>query len=93
MLSLLHRVAYATSISIVVSDPRLPDNPIVFHNPAFEKISGYAAHEITGRNCRFLQGVDTDPEAVATIRRAIADETPCRVVLRNYRKYGTAFLN
>ena len=85
-LLLLHRVVNTASISFVVSDPRLPDNPIVFHNPAFEYLTGYDSGEIDGRNCRFPQGADTDPEAVAELRRAIAEERPCRMVLLNYRK-------
>jgi len=93
MLLLLNRVIAAAVTSIVVTDPHLPDNPIVYHNPAFERVSGYAAHEIDGRNCRFLQGKDTDPEMIAEIRKAIAEERPCHVVLLNYRKDGTPFWN
>ncbi|MBC8141198.1 MAG: PAS domain-containing protein, partial [Armatimonadetes bacterium] len=92
-LLLLNRVVHAAVTSIVVSDPNQPDNPIVFHNPAFEKVSGYAASEIDGFNCRFLQGADTDPATIATLRRAIAAEQPCNVVILNYRKNGTAFWN
>lgn len=92
-LLLLNRVVQAAVTSIVVSDPRLPDNPIVFHNPAFETVTGYCAGEIIGRNCRFLQGADTDPETVAELRRAIASRSSCSVVIQNYRKDGTAFWN
>ena len=92
-LLLLNRVVHAAVTSIVVTDPHLPDNPIIFHNPAFEHMSGYAASEIDGRNCRFLQGADTDRETVAELRRAIAEVRPCTVLLRNYRKDGTPFWN
>lgn len=92
-LLLLNRVVHAAVTSIVVTDPHLPDNPIVYHNPAFEYLSGYSANEIDGRNCRFLQGKDTDPATVAEIRQAIADMRPCHTLLLNYRKDGTAFWN
>lgn len=92
-LHLSRRVVHAAVTSIVVSDPHLPGNPIVYHNPAFETLSGYRANEIDGRNCRFLQGADSDPEAIAEIRRAIADKKPCHVLIQNYRKDGTPFWN
>ncbi|MES2463631.1 MAG: PAS domain S-box protein [Armatimonadota bacterium] len=92
-LLLLNRVVHAAVTSIVVTDPHLPDNPIVYHNPAFERISGYTGAEIDGYNCRFLQGPDTDRDVVAEIKSANADERPCHVILRNYRKDGTAFWN
>lgn len=92
-LLLLNRVVHAAVTSIVVTDPSLPDNPIVYHNPAFERVSGYEAGEIDGRNCRFLQGPDTDPQALQEMRDAIRGERDCRVVLRNYRKNGSAFWN
>lgn len=92
-LLLLNRVVHAAVTSIVVSDPHLPDNPIVYHNPAFERVSGYSAAEIDGNNCRFLQGADTDPAVVSEIRAAIAEERQCHVILRNYRKDHTPFWN
>lgn len=92
-LLLLNRVVWAAATSIVVTDPRLPDNPIVYHNPAFERISGYRPDEIDGHNCRFLQGPDTNPAAVEEIRSAIQEERPCHVTLLNYRKDGTSFWN
>lgn len=58
-LVLLNRVVTAAVTSIVVTDNRLPDNPIIYHNPAFERLTGYYSHEIIGENCRFLQGTDT----------------------------------
>ena len=78
---------------VTLSDPDLPDNPIVYANRAFEAISGYAQEDIVGRNCRFLQGADREQEALATIRAALANEEPCVVTLRNYRKNGELFLN
>lgn len=78
---------------VTLSDPDLPDNPIVYVNQAFEAMSGYSQEEIVGRNCRFLQGADREQEALATIRAALANEEPCVVTLRNYRKNGELFLN
>ncbi len=77
-----------TRMPMVVTDPRLPDSPIVLANRAFLKMSGYGPDEVLGRNCRFLQGPDTDPVAVAEIRAAIADERELTVELLNYRKNG-----
>ncbi len=78
---------------VVVSDPNLPDCPIVFANAAFHRITGYAPSEVIGRNCRFLQGPDSDPAAVATLRNAIAAARPVDVTLVNYRKNGIRFVN
>jgi PAS domain S-box-containing protein len=78
---------------VTLSDPELPDNPIVYANKAFEEISGYSQDEIVGRNCRFLQGEDHDQEALQTIRAALQKHEPCIVTLRNYRKNGELFFN
>ncbi|KQT84446.1 HWE histidine kinase domain-containing protein [Methylobacterium sp. Leaf466] len=83
----------ATRMPMVISNPRLPDNPIVFVNDAFLRLTGYARHEILGRNCRFLQGPATDPGAVAAIREAIADRVPIEIDLLNHRKDGSVFWN
>ena len=90
---LLQRGVHAAVASIVVTDARLPGNPIVYHNPAFEHTCGYAANEIEGRSLRFLQGVDTNPATIAEIRYAITQGKSCHVVIQNYRKDGTAFWN
>lgn len=78
---------------VTLSDPDLPDNPIVYANRAFEEMSGYTQAEIVGRNCRFLQGEDRDQEGLQTIRAALAKKESCVVTLRNYRKNGEMFLN
>lgn len=80
-------------IGITITDPKQPDNPIIFVNPAFEKITGYTADEARGRNCRFLQGPDTDREMVQRLRTAIEAEQSCAVELLNYRQDGTSFWN
>ena len=83
----------ATRMPMVISNPRLPDNPIVFVNDAFCRLCGYSREEIVGRNCRFLQGVGTDPTTVATIRAAIKAREPVRTDILNYRKTGETFWN
>ena len=93
MRRLLDRAVAASSNGIVITDPKLPDNPIVYVNPAFERISGYAAEEAIGRNCRFLQGEDRHQPVLEELRAALGEERECRVVLRNYRKDGAAFWN
>jgi PAS domain S-box-containing protein len=78
---------------VVLSDPRLPDNPVVFANSSFLEMTGYEEHEILGRNCRFLQGAMTDAQSVAKIRAALAVPEPVTVELLNYRKNGEPFWN
>lgn len=80
-------------IAAVVSDPRLPDNPIVACNQAFIGLTGFAREEIIGRNCRFLRGPDTEDELTETLRRAIHNRQPALVEIRNYKKDGTPFRN
>jgi len=93
MRRLLGRAVAASSNGIVITDPRVPDNPIVYVNPAFEEISGYTADEVLGRNCRFLQADDREQPALDELREALTEARECRVVLRNYRKDGTPFWN
>ncbi len=92
-LRLRERAMEAFVQGVCVTDATKPDNPIVYVNRAFGPMTGYSAEEVSGRNCRFLQGPDTDPSAVAEIRAAIRDERPCLVELLNYRKDGTTFWN
>jgi PAS domain S-box-containing protein len=92
-LRLLERAVTASTNSIVISDPNLPDDPIVYVNPAFEETTGYAAEEALGHNCRFLQGEDRAQPAIAELRTAVREGRQCTAVLRNYRKDGTLFWN
>lgn len=78
---------------VTLSDPDLPDAPIVYANKAFEDISGYSQEEILGRNCRFMQGEDREQAGLQTIREAMAKHEPCTVTLRNYRKNNELFFN
>lgn len=82
-----------TRMPIVLTDPNLPDNPIVFANRAFQDLTGYREDEIVGRNCRFLQGAQTDRAAVAELREAIADVRAVSLEILNYRRDGTPFWN
>jgi diguanylate cyclase (GGDEF)-like protein/PAS domain S-box-containing protein len=87
------RVFNSVSNGITISDANVPGFPLTYVNPAFERMTGYSAGEVCGRNCNFLQGTDTDQPAVAAIRKALNETTDLRVVLRNYRKDGTLFWN
>lgn len=80
-------------IPLCISDPNLPDNPIVFANAAFFDLTGYAEDEIVGRNCRVLQGRDTTQESVQAVRDAIAGCRVETVEILNYRKDGSCFVN
>lgn len=82
-----------TLMPMLITNPHLPDNPIVFANPAFLKLTGYEADEVMGRNCRFLQGHGTDPAHVRAIKSAIAAEKPIDIDIINYKKSGEAFWN
>lgn len=76
-----------------VSDPNLPDNPIVFASQGFYELTGYTPSEVIGRNCRLLQGAGTDPSAVAIIRKGMAEGRDTAVCLTNYKKDGRPFWN
>nr|AML78907.1 putative LOV domain-containing protein [Pulsatilla vulgaris] len=79
--------------NFVITDPRLPDNPIIFASDSFLELTEYSREEILGRNCRFLQGPETDPETVKKIRKAIDNQTDVTVQLINYTKSGKKFWN
>jgi PAS domain S-box-containing protein len=83
----------ASGHAFAVTDPRLPGNPIVWVNPAFEALTGYSAAEAVGRNCRFLQGPETDAAAVDRIRQGLAGTAQFTETLRNYRADGTSWWN
>jgi len=90
---LLQHALAAVGSGVTVVDLRLPDQPLVYVNPAFERLAGAPAGEVLGRNCRFLQCPDTDPAAVARIRQAIADGAECTEVLLNRRADGSTWWN
>lgn len=83
----------SSQFAAVVTDPRLPDNPIVDCNEAFLELTGYDRGEVIGRNCRLLSGPGTDPEKRMALRIAIEERRPIIVELLNYRKDGSSFMN
>lgn len=91
---LLDRAVRSSADGIVITDAQAPDNPIVFVNPAFERMTGYAAEVAVGRNCRFLQGEgDRDQPALDELRDALREGRECQVVIRNRKKDGEPFWN
>jgi PAS domain S-box-containing protein len=82
-----------TRMPMVVTDPRQPDNPIVFVNGAFLDLTRYKENEVLGRNCRMLQGPDTDRRTVDEIRKGIAEQRPVSVDILNYKADGSTFWN
>jgi len=86
-------VAETYPACIVISDMQVPGNPMFFVNQEFCKTTGYPKHEVQGRNCRFLQGPQTEPQSVAVIQDTLRRGVDCHVKLTNYRKNGDLFEN
>jgi PAS domain S-box-containing protein len=82
-----------TRMPMIITDPRQPDNPIIFCNESFLHLTGYGRDEILGRNCRFLQGTGTNADDVAKVRRAVAERKSIEIDLLNYKKNGESFWN
>jgi sigma-B regulation protein RsbU (phosphoserine phosphatase) len=87
------RALAAAAEGITIADARLPDNPLIYINAGFERLTGYSAQSMLGKNCRFLQGSHTDSAARNEIRRALEEKRECTVEILNYRKDGTPFWN
>lgn len=92
-LALRDRALQAASNGIIIASLESPDCPIIYANPAFERITGYTAAEALGKNCRFLHAKDRSQPEIGMLRKAIANRQDCQVTLRNYRKDGRAFWN
>lgn len=92
-LRLQERAMAASANGIVITDATDPINPIIYVNPAFEKITGYSAKEVIGKNCRLLQGRDTNQTELNTLRASIKEGKECHVILSNCRKDGSQFWN
>ncbi|WP_304525963.1 EAL domain-containing protein [Halomonas sp. I5-271120] len=92
-LRILERSVEASVHGVLIVDANQTDMPIIFANHAFSRISGYSNAEIKGRNCRFLQGHETDPQTVQEIRQGLDDQRDVQVTLCNYRKNGERFWN
>jgi len=91
--ALMRQALDLTGTGFVLTDPRLDDNPIVYANGSFVEMTGYPQDEVIGRNCRFLQGPDTDQAEIDRLRRAIAREEPVTIEVVNHRRDGTPFVN
>lgn len=87
------RAMNEATVSIVISDVTQPDNPLIYVNSAFEKLTGYSKREVIGKNCRFLQGTNTNPDHVTQISKAVNTGKGVELTLLNYRKDGTEFYN
>lgn len=90
---LLQLVVEASSDGIVVAEQEGDENILIYANSAFEQLTGYSNDEILYQDCRFLQRNDRDQSGLAIIREAIKNRQPCRQIIRNYRKDGSAFWN
>lgn len=82
-----------SSVGVVITDAALTNNPVIYVNRGFEKNTGYPAEEVLGKNCRFLQGEDTNPEELAKVSDGVRNRHSTRAFLKNYRKNGTPFFN
>jgi len=91
--ALYRRAMEASSVGMLIADATAPGLPLIYVNPAFERITGYASSEILGRNCRFLHGTHRDQPGLVEIRAAIAEEREGKALLQNYRKDGKPFWN
>lgn len=78
---------------IIITDALQEDNPIIYYNKAFQSLTGYTKEEILGKNCRFLQGADTDQPCIKELRSCIKKGKNCQVTIRNFKKDGTLFWN
>jgi PAS domain S-box-containing protein len=90
---LLSHALDASVSGIILTDNRLPDNPVIYCNAAFERITGYNRNEIIGRNCRFLQKDDRNQPQRQVIKDAVENGQPCLIEIRNYTKNGELFWN
>ncbi|WP_438868942.1 PAS domain-containing protein [Pseudomonas sp. L1(2025)] len=90
---LMQLVINASNDGIVVAEREGQDKPVIYVNPAFERMTGYALDDILYQDCRFLQAGDRDQPALMAIRDALDSGGACREILRNYRRDGTHFWN
>lgn len=92
-IKLLSEAVEASNDGIAISDPNKPDNPLIYVNKAFEKITGYSISDVLGKNCRFLQGGERDQPGVQKLRTAIRNGNSCNTRLKNFKKNGEVFWN
>lgn len=92
-LTLKDRALAVAAEGITIADARLPDRPLIYVNEGFERLTGYSAEEVLGKNCKFLQGQDAEPDTVSTIREGLEKGIESTVEILNRRKDGTSFWN
>lgn len=90
---LIVKILDEADVGICISDPNQYDNPLIYINKCFLDMTGYSQEDVLNKNCRFLQGSDTNKETVDLIRQAIQDKTSVDVILKNYKKNGSSFWN
>lgn len=91
--SILKRALESSTTGIVIVDSTVSDQPLIYVNKSFEEITGYSREFSVGKNCRFLQGPETDEKQLDKIRMAVKRGESCKVILLNYKKDGTKFWN
>ncbi|NBJ71177.1 MULTISPECIES: STAS domain-containing protein [Clostridia] len=92
-LYLFEKALNYTGVGLIITDPNLEENPIIFVNRGFTELTGYMENEVVGKNCRFLQGTETDPYSLERIRQAIQANESITIQVYNYKKDGTGFWN
>ncbi|UOQ50429.1 PAS domain-containing protein [Gracilibacillus caseinilyticus] len=90
---LFEKALNRTKVGVVITDPDQQDNPIIFANEGFYKLTGYRSEEVIGQNCRFLQGPDTNRNSVKKISEALHNRKSIEILLYNYKKNQTGFWN
>lgn len=91
--NLLIKATNTANEGITISAMDQPDRPLIFINDGFERLTGYSKEDVVGKNCRFLQGEETDQAPIEELRRAIRSGEQTTVELLNYKKDGTPFWN
>lgn len=92
-LLVLKKAIESSSSGITIADATKKDFPLIYVNPGFEKITGYKEKDILGKNCRFLQGKDTNQPGLDIVRKALKEKKDCVVEIKNYKKNGNLFWN
>lgn len=92
-IQLFGRAVESVGVGVVIADAQQPDNPLVYANDGFQRLTGYPLNEVLGRNCRFLQGPKTSDATRKAVRESLDAEEPVSADILNYRKNGTTFWN
>ncbi|MFT4250392.1 MAG: ATP-binding protein [Candidatus Woesearchaeota archaeon] len=93
VVNILSQAVNQSPFGLVIASADIPDNPLVYANEGFTRLTGYSFSEVEGRNCRFLQGEDTQQTPLSGLRDAIKNFRPYACTLRNYTKSGELFYN